>query len=211
VLIRLDVDGRYPQMTVSGTISGILVSRIHWIAQLSKTGPSRWSGAIWYKDGATASFPYTAVDVTATRSRFPSARSVKITFSGGGLPKRVMVYGFVSPYFRTVNLEFDFQSGEVADTAIDTCAHPVRPASLPCESPWYATTSRCEQLASGPRSVTPLLQATAARTAQGARTAAALFPLHESAAGAGAVRELPWRSRQAACRGQGATCHDLPT
>ena len=132
--IRLDVDGRYPQMTVSGTISGILVSRIHWIAQLSKTGPSRWSGAIWYKDGATASFPYTAVDVTATRSRFPSARSVKITFSGGGLPKRVMVYGFVSPYFRTVNLEFDFQSGEVADTAIDTCAHPVRPASLPCET-----------------------------------------------------------------------------
>ena len=30
--VRFDVDGRYPQMTVSGTISGFLVARIHWIA-----------------------------------------------------------------------------------------------------------------------------------------------------------------------------------
>ena len=34
--IRLDVDGRYPQMTVSGTISGFLITRIHWIARLTK-------------------------------------------------------------------------------------------------------------------------------------------------------------------------------
>ena len=70
----------------------------------------------------------------ATRSPFPSGKSVKITYSGGGLPNRTVVYGFNSAYFRTVNLEFDFQAGEVADTAINTCAHPVRPASLPCET-----------------------------------------------------------------------------
>jgi hypothetical protein len=132
--IRLDVDGRYPQMAVSGTIRGFLVARTHWIAQLRRIGPSRWSGPIWYKDGAPASFAYTAVDVTATRSPFPSSRSVKITFSGGGLPNRTVVYGFSSAYFRTANLEFDFQAGEVADTQINTCAHPVRPASLPCEN-----------------------------------------------------------------------------
>jgi hypothetical protein len=132
--IRLDVDGRYPQMTVSGTIGGYLVTKIHWIAQLHKIRPGRWTGAIWYKDGATASFPYTAVDVTAIGSSFPSGRSVKITFRGAGVPKRTVVYRFSSAYFRTVNLEFDFQSGEVADTEINTCAHPVRPASLPCEN-----------------------------------------------------------------------------
>jgi hypothetical protein len=132
--IRLDVDGRYPQMTVSGTISGFLVTRIHWIAQLRRIHQSRWAGAIWYKDGATASFPYTAVDVTAIHSPFPSGRSVKITFSGSGMPKRTVVYRFASAYFRSVNLEFDFQEGEVADTEINTCAHPVRPASLPCEN-----------------------------------------------------------------------------
>lgn len=132
--IRLDVDGRYPQMAVSGTISGVRIQRIHWVARLRKIGPSRWTGAIWYKNGATASFPYTAVDVTATRSEFPGGRSVKITFSGGALPKRTVVYKFVSQYFRTVNFEFDFQAGEVADTAIESCAHPVRPASLPCET-----------------------------------------------------------------------------
>ncbi|HSE81601.1 MAG TPA: hypothetical protein VLA87_07885 [Gaiellaceae bacterium] len=132
--IRLDVDGRYPQMTVSGTIRGFLVSRIHWIARLRRTDPGRWRGAIWYKDGAAASFPYTAVDVVALGGPFPSTRSVKIVFSGALVPKRTVVYRFVSAYFRTVNLEFDFQQGEVADTGIDTCAHPIRPASLPCEN-----------------------------------------------------------------------------
>ena len=132
--IHLDVDGRYPQMTVSGTISGRLIARVHWIAKLQQVEPNRWSGTIWYKDGAALPFPYTKVDVKATRSPFASGRSLKITFSGGGATKRTVVYKFLSPHFRTVNFEFDFQAGEVADTAIDTCAHPVRPASLPCEN-----------------------------------------------------------------------------
>jgi len=132
--IRLDIDGRYPQMTVSGTIGGSLATRIHWIARLTKVGPSRWTGPIWYKDGAIASFPYTTVDVSASPSPFASGRSVKIKFGGGGVPKRTVVYKFVSPHFRTVNFEFDFQAGEIADTEIETCAHPVRPASMPCET-----------------------------------------------------------------------------
>lgn len=132
--VRLDVDGRYPQMTVSGTISGFLVSRIHWIANLRKLRRDRWSGSIWYKDGAAASFPYTKVDVQAIGGPFPSNRQLKITFSGGGAQKRTVVYRFVSRHFRSVNLEFDFEAGEIADIAIDTCAHPVRPASLPCEN-----------------------------------------------------------------------------
>jgi hypothetical protein len=132
--IRLDVDGRYPQMMVSGTISGFLLTRIHWIAELTEIGANKWSGAIWYKDGATASFPYTDVEVTAHASAFAQHRSVKIKFSGGGVPKRTVVYKFRSKYFRTVNFEFDFEQGEIADTEINSCAHPNRPASLPCET-----------------------------------------------------------------------------
>jgi len=41
-VIRLDVDGRYPQMTVSGTIVGALVSRIHWVARLRRIAPNRY-------------------------------------------------------------------------------------------------------------------------------------------------------------------------
>ena len=132
--IRLDVDGRYPQMTVSGTIRGFLVQRIHWIARLRKTGQNRWIGSIWYKDGAAASFPYTVVEVRASGGAFPSTRHVKIVFSGGGSPKRTVNYRYVSKYYRTVNIELDVQAGEVLDTAIDTCAHPIRPPSLPCEN-----------------------------------------------------------------------------
>jgi hypothetical protein len=132
--VRFDVDGRYPQMTVSGTISGFLVARIHWIAELTKIGANRWQGAIWYKDGAVVSFPYTDVEVTALGSPFPAGRRLKIKFTGGGATKRTVVYKFRSTYFRTVNLEFDFQQGEIADTEINACAHPNRPASLACET-----------------------------------------------------------------------------
>jgi hypothetical protein len=131
--IRLDVDGRYPQMAVSGTISGSIVSRIHWIAHLTKTGSNRWTGGIWYTDGATGSFPYTSVEIKATGSPYPANRSVKVTFAGAGVPKRIVRYRFVSAYFRTVNFEFDFQAGEIADIEIDTGAHPNGPASLASE------------------------------------------------------------------------------
>ncbi|MGH3022198.1 MAG: hypothetical protein ACRDNI_00950 [Gaiellaceae bacterium] len=133
-VLRLDVDGRYPQMTVSGTIGGFLVSQVHWIAELTKVGPSRWTGAIWYKDGAVVSFPYTQVEVKAIRSIFAGARLAKVTFSGGGAPKRKVLYRFSSPHFRTVNFEFDWAEGKAASTSIDTCAHPNRPATLPCET-----------------------------------------------------------------------------
>jgi hypothetical protein len=156
--IRLDVDGRYPQMMVSGTISGFLLTRVHWIAELAEIGTNKWSGAIWYKDGAVASFPYTAVEVKAHASAFPHHRSVKITFSGGGVPKRTVVYKFRSKYFRTVNFEFDFQQGEIADTEIDSCAHSNRPASLPCETltiPKVFRRAGCRVTANASGSVVP--------------------------------------------------------
>ena len=131
--LRLDVDGRNPQMTVSGTRHGGLTSRVHWIANLSPAGANRWTGTIWYKNGNTASFPYTQVDVKASKSFFASQRKATVTFSGGG-SSSTRTYRFKSNYFHEVEFEFDSVKGTAATTAIDSCAHPNRPASLPCET-----------------------------------------------------------------------------
>jgi len=44
----LDIDGRYPQMTASGTITRLLSQQTHWIAKL-KAGPNpnQYLGSIW--------------------------------------------------------------------------------------------------------------------------------------------------------------------
>ena len=132
--LRLDVDRYYPQLAASGTIHGTVASQIHWIARLKPTGPSSWAGPIWYKDGASASFPYTRVTIKATRTPFPAQRKAIVKFIGPGVPERVRTFAFKSQYFRPVNFEFDWAEGEAADTEIDTCAHPNRPATLPCET-----------------------------------------------------------------------------
>ncbi|MBI2365091.1 MAG: hypothetical protein HYV01_08820 [Deltaproteobacteria bacterium] len=131
---RLDVDGRNPQMTASGTISGSMASRIHWIAKLIASGPSKWTGWIWYKDGAVASFPYTSVQIQATRSSIPDQRMVTAIFSGGGAPNRVRRLRFKSPYFHSVNFEFDSAEGENPTLSVNSHAHPNHPASLPSEN-----------------------------------------------------------------------------
>jgi hypothetical protein len=73
--LRLDVDGRYPQLAVSGTID----DTAHWLARLKVTAPNRWAGEISYTDGATSSFAYTSVDVRAT-----SDGPVEVDFADAG-------------------------------------------------------------------------------------------------------------------------------
>lgn len=132
--LRLDVDGNYPQMTASGTLYRDFLLRVHWIARLTPVGPNLWTGAIWYKDGAVASFPYTSVKILAIRSLFPGLRSTTVTFSGGGATPRTRNYRFVSAYFHAVEFEYDHEAGIAPDLQIDTCAHPNHPASLACQT-----------------------------------------------------------------------------
>lgn len=132
--LSLDVDGRYSQMAVSGTISHGLSGRAHWIADLAPRGRSRWSGAIWYKNGATAMIPYTKVEVRAVGSFFASQRKARVIFSGGGAPTRAHLYRFKSRHFHPVEFEFDAVEGTEAVKSINTCAHPNRPDTLPCEA-----------------------------------------------------------------------------
>ena len=90
--LRLDVDKRYPQMVASGTIHGSISSHIHWIANLTASGPNSWTGTIWYKDGNVASFPYTNVEIKVIRCWFPSLRCATVTFSGGGGSTRIRAF-----------------------------------------------------------------------------------------------------------------------
>lgn len=132
--VNIDVDGRYPQMTASGTLYRLLTTKVHWVANLASAGVNTWSGAIWYKDGDVASFPYTNVLVQVTRSWFSNQRSATVTFSGGGAPNRTLTYKYRSQYFHAVEFEYDCAEDAVAVTSIDTCAHPNRPATLACEN-----------------------------------------------------------------------------
>ena len=131
--LRLDVDGRYPQMTASGTIPISPVQRLHWIASVHSTGPHSYSGGIWYKDPAVTPFAYTTVDIKVSPTLL-LGRKAKVVFSGGGLKRRVRLFKFRSPYFHKVEFEFDAEGTTAPVKQIATCAHPNRPATLPCEN-----------------------------------------------------------------------------
>ena len=54
--LRLDVDGRYPQMTASGTIPISLVAAARIDCDLHATGSNTYTGGIWHKDPAVTPF-----------------------------------------------------------------------------------------------------------------------------------------------------------
>ena len=65
-----------------------------------------WVGSIWYKDGDTAAFAHTDIDVHVTRNSYGPV-SATVTFSGGGATSKTETYFFTSPYFRNIEFEFD--------------------------------------------------------------------------------------------------------
>jgi hypothetical protein len=133
--LSLDVDGRYPLLVASGTISRFLAARVHWVANL-QPGPAlhQWQGTIWFKDGDAASFPYTNVDIEVVSSLFPSQRRATATFSGGGAVQRQRVFKYASSYHHPVEFEFDCTADAKPVLEIQTYAHPNHPASLPNEA-----------------------------------------------------------------------------
>ncbi|MDF9528485.1 hypothetical protein [Bacillus cereus] len=132
---RLDVDGRYPQMVASGTIISNLSSPIHWIAKLTNNGPNTWTGNIRNKflDGVQ-SFPYTNVKIQVTRGSFSVQHTAEVTFLIGGETDRTRTFRFQSPYFHSVEFEFDAEEGTTPVTTFRTHSHPDKPAFLPDET-----------------------------------------------------------------------------
>lgn len=132
--LRLDVDGRYPQMTASGTLFQGFGLRAHWIASLTGTGPNSWKGNIWFRDGSLGALPHTRVEIQVVRSWFRNQRKATITFRGGGARRRVVTYIWESASFHNVEFEFDSATGTSAVTSIGTCDHPNGPAGIRCEN-----------------------------------------------------------------------------
>ena len=130
--LRLDVDGRYPQMAASGTIRSGVQHRVDWAARLSPVGPRTWDGAIFLKRGTASLLPQTRLRIKVSGAQ-PTHRKATVVFSGaGGRVRRI--YRFKSPTYREVQFEYDFEQGQTATTSINTHAHPNRPAGLPAES-----------------------------------------------------------------------------
>jgi hypothetical protein len=121
--LRLDVDGRYPQMAASGTIVGPLQPGVHWIANLRRTGPNGYAGSIWFRDGNPTLLPHTDVVIIVVRSPFPNQRRATIVFSSGGATGRTRTYDFVSDTFHPVELEYDTVQGSTGVTSIGTDDH----------------------------------------------------------------------------------------
>lgn len=132
--LRLDVDGRHPLMRASGTLYNGFALRVHWIANLTKTGANTYGGYIWYKDGLASALPHTHVTIHVVKSWYTSQRTATVTFTGSGSPTRVRTYKWTSASFHPVELEFDHVQGTTPVTAINTGAHPNKPAGLPTET-----------------------------------------------------------------------------
>jgi hypothetical protein len=132
-VLRLDVDGRYPLMSASGTSYSSVGQRYHWIASLTKVGSNHWAGPVWYRDGSRLLFPYTTVDIVAPHSSYAAQRRATVTFSGSGRPPLTRTYSWQASTFHPVEFEYDRTADANAVTAIGTCDHPDRPASMPCE------------------------------------------------------------------------------
>jgi len=132
--LRLDVDGRYPQMTASGVATIGLAGRVAWIATLKTAAGGGWSGSIWFKDGLTAMFAYTNVSITVQQPSISVAPvTASVTFSGVD-PVYTRVYQYASRYFHTMNMEFDCATGSAINLDFNTGAHPNRPSSLKKET-----------------------------------------------------------------------------
>jgi hypothetical protein len=132
--LRLDVDGKYPLMTASGMVPISSVRRLYWVARVSPRGNNIWRGGIFYKEPNTSGLPYTMVEIRVTTTTVPSGRSARVTFTGQGLPARVVVYAFRSPYFQNVEFEFDSEVNIAPELSIQTHAHPDHPATIPSET-----------------------------------------------------------------------------
>ena len=131
--LRLDVDGRYPQMVVSGEIRRRIFSRCSWIAHLTPRAGGGWEGDITYKHGSASLMPFTHVEVHATPHLFGTGTAT-VTFTGAGQSPSTRSYEFASSSFHNVEMEFDVTSDSTAVTSFDTGSHSNRPASLPVET-----------------------------------------------------------------------------
>ncbi len=121
-------------MMASGTYSAGIYSfngSVDWLAiRLEEKSAGVWEGEIVSRFGNKQLLPHNLVRIHVPRQIFAvSGSRMTITFTGGA-PDISRVLEFESPYFRTVEFEFDTVETAPRVTTIDTWVHPVRPSNL---------------------------------------------------------------------------------
>lgn len=131
--LRVDVDGLYPTMTISGTIYRLFGGRLTWIARVTKDpSTGEYAGPISYRDGTSSLEPHTDIRCKITGSWWqPTSLRAHVTFTGGGVRKQTRVYRYQQANFRDVGIEYDTVEGTASVTSYNLHAHPNRPADLP--------------------------------------------------------------------------------
>ena len=89
-IIRLDVDGWYPQKMASGSFSerySLSGGFVEWAARIVEASAGVWEGVIGWKSGDQNALPHSHVKIIAPKSVLPlSPAELIITFSGGATP-----------------------------------------------------------------------------------------------------------------------------
>jgi len=131
--LRVDVDGLFPTMTVSGTVSGLFTGRLTWIARVTRQPDGSYAGPITYRDGITALRPQANVSVFLHGLPIgpPSLHLAEARFSGGPAPDVVVWYRFAQANFRDVAFEYDTVSDATSVTTYNPTSHPNHPPSVP--------------------------------------------------------------------------------
>lgn len=144
--LRLDVDRDFPLMRASGLAwpngpFSVLGEPVYWISdQLAEVGSGVWEATIRRRYPETvppeqSALPQSKVRIEVTgRALSLEGRKATVTFSGGGAAAFSTTLTYESPYFREAEFEFDFQYCTQRVMAIDTGAHPERPATLPVQT-----------------------------------------------------------------------------
>lgn len=127
--LRLDVDGWYPQMTVSVTLTPPLIKPTHFIASITTKDHITYQGKIWYASAPALMGQKISLKVTTG----PFIPKSSVTLSGSGVDKPI-IFDYVSDTFHPLKLEYDYASDAASYTSFDTGTHPNRPASLPIET-----------------------------------------------------------------------------
>lgn len=130
--LRVDVDGLYPTMTVSGAIIRLFGGSLTWIARVAwNQAAAAYVGPISYRDGVSALVPHTDIRVKLTGSWLTGGMKAHVTYVGGGQPDLHRSYDYERGHFREVSIEYDCASDATAVTSYNLSAHANRPADLP--------------------------------------------------------------------------------
>jgi hypothetical protein len=130
--LRVDVDGLFPTMTISGSLFRVFGGGLTWMARVA-WNPSlgAFVGAISYRDGITELVPHTDIQCRLLGGHAAGTLTAQVTFSGGGQRPLTRTYQFLRGHFREVGIEVDRASDATAVTSYHLTAHPNRPSDLP--------------------------------------------------------------------------------